>query len=354
MPSAISNKDLLEKCRRFISKDPTDEEIWPLLKDALISANREVQNIDTVPLAWMRERYNSMFTRAPANISTITKADPCVVTAASFDSGVTGHGFENDDIVIIDNVNGMDQLNRRTFRVDAINETTLGLYQLDDQNSIVSTDYDAYTNGGKIYHAGIKIPHATIEPSSGSDYKWVIKRIFAATFDLYPATPMAEEILDVQYINSVRRPDRWRYKRYGYAGMLAASIEHYLMFNNPADKRYNIDIHIEKDYPDLTTWTTAVYPPHPPEIHDCIWHRALANLTTNAEKQRRETKEKLGQAIEILYGQVWKQKVLEDEKFIKDFSRNLLGGQPSQGLNVQFNNPGLVHGRAYGVPAIMP
>lgn len=352
MASGISNKALLEKCRRFISKDPKDLSIWPLIKDALISANREIINIDTAPLAWLRERYNELFTRAYANVSTITQADPCVVTAASSDSDVTGHGFEDDDIVFIDGVKGMDRLNRRFFRVDSINATTLGLYQLDDQNSIVSTNYDAYASGGKIYHAGIKIPHSTIEPSSGTDYKWIIKNIFAVTFDSYPATPMAEEVLAARYLASIGRPDKWRYKRYGYSS-LHTSTEHYLMFNKPADKRYNIDIHIEKGYPDLATWTTVVYPPHPPEIHDCIWHRALANLTTNAEKQRRETKERLGQTIEVLYGQHWQRKALEDEKFIKDFSRNLLGGQPAQGLSVRFNNPGL-SGRGSGVVAIMP
>lgn len=352
MASGISNKALVDKCCRFISNVIKDTTVRLLVRDALISANREIINIDTVPLAWLRERYNELFTRPYANISAITKADPCVVTAASSDSDVTGHGFEDDDIAFVDSIKGTDKLNRRFFRVDSINATTLGLYQLDDQNSIVSTDYDTYTSGGKIYHAGIKIPHSIIEPGSGTDYKWIIKNIFAVTFNSYPATPMAEEVLASRYINSIGRPDKWRYKRYGYSS-LHTSIEHYLMFNRPADKRYNIDIHIEKSYPDLATWTAAVYPPHPPEIHDCIWHRALANLTTNAEKQQRSTKEQLGQAIEILYGQVWKQKVLEDEKFIKDFSRNLLGGQPAQGLSVQFNNPGL-SGRGSGLAAIRP
>lgn len=349
MATAISNKALLEKCRRFISKDPKDLVIWPLIKDALISANREIINIDTVPLAWLRERYNELFTRAYANISAITQADPCIITAASSDTDITGHGFKADDIIFVDGVKGMDELNRRFFRVDLIDATTLGLYQINDQVTIVSNNYDAYTSGGKIYHSGIKIPHSAIEPSSGTDYKWTIKNIFAVTFDSYPATPVTEEILDARYISNVGRPDKWRYKRYGYSS-LHASVEHYLIFNKLADDRYNIDIHIEKGYPDLGTWTTAIYSPHPSEIHDCIWHRALANLTINAEEQRRETKERLGQAIEVLYGQHWQRKVLEDEKFIKDFNRNLLGGQPAQGLSVQFNNPGLSGRR--GVVAI--
>lgn len=163
---------------------------------------------------------------------------------------------------------------------------------------------------------------------------------------------MAEEIptIDARYVASIGRPDKWRYERYSYA----RTPEHYLMFNRPADKRYNIDIHIEKSYPDLRTWTAAVYPPGPPEIHDCIWHRALANLATNAEKQRRQNERQITPHIEVLYAELWKQKVIEDEKFIKDFSRDLLGAQPAQGLGVRFNNPGMVRGRGSGVRAIRP
>lgn len=356
MASAISNKELRNRCQRFIDKDPASRSMWSLIEDALISANREIISIDTVPLAWLRERYNELFTRAYANISAITQASPCVVTAASSDSDITGHGFEDDDIGFIDGIDGMGRLNRRIVRVDAINTTTLGLYQLNDQVAIDSTNYDAYTNGGKICHCGIKIPHTTIEPTGGTaDYEWIIKRVFAATFDSYSATPMAAEVptIDARYVASIGRPDKWRYERYAYAD-LHSSPEHYLMFNRPADDRYNIDIHIEKGYPDLATWNTATYSPHPPEIHDCIWHRALANLATNAEKQRRETAERIGQHIEVLYAQHWKQQALDDEKFIKDFSRNLLGAQPAQGLSVRFNNPGLVRGRGSSVRAIRP
>ena len=358
MASRISNLVLRNKCIRFIETDPARRGLFALVQDALISANREICDLDTSPLAWMRERYNELFTRAPANISAITKASPCVVTAASTDSDVTGHGFEDDDIALIVSVDGMGQLNRRIVRLDAIDATTLGLYQLNDQIAIDSSNYDTYTSGGKIYHCGIRIPNSTIEPTGGTaDYEWVIKRVFAATFDLYPATPMTEEVLttDSRYFGSVGRPDKWRYERYAYAA-LDSSYVHYLMFNRPADDRYNISIRFEKDYPDLGTWTAAVYPPHPPEIHDCIWRRALSNLTTNAEKQRRESKggERIGQAIEVLYGQFWKQKALEDEKFIKDFSRNLLGAQPAQGLSVRFNNPGLTRRGGAGIIAIKP
>lgn len=356
MATRISNLDLLNKARRFITGDTKDAVIRLLIKDALISSNREICEIDTVPLAWHRERYNELFTRAYANISAITLASPCVVTAASSDSGVTGHGFQSDDIVYSDNIGGTDELNRRLFRVDRLDATTVALYQLNDQIAIDSTNYTTYTSGGRLYHAGIKIPHATIEPDSGTaDYKWVIKGIFDVTFDMYPSSPMAEEIAtkDARLFDNIRRPIQWRYKRYGYS-TLDSSYEHYLLFNPPADKRYNIEIHIEKDYPDLGTWNASTYSPHPPEIHDCIWHRALMNLTTNADKQRREI-EGVGvnARVEVLYAQFWAQKAAQDKIFIKDFNRRLLGSQPVQGLGVKFNTH-VSSNQGYGQRAIEP
>lgn len=357
MASRISNLALRNKCGNFIKADPVNEGLDELIQDALISSNREICDIDTVPLAWMRERYNELFTRAPANISAISQMSPCVVTAASADSGVTGHGYTSDDIVLLEGISGMDQLNMRLFRINKINATTFSLYQLNDQIAIDSSGYDEYSSGGKVYHCGIKIPNATIEPDGETaDYNWDIKRVFGVTFDLYPSTPLAEEVLttDARYLQSASRPVNWRYERYGYAG-LDSSNEHYLMFNCLADSRYNIQLYIEKTYPDLATWDGTIYPPHPPEVHDCIWRRALSNLATNAEKQRRESKggERIGQAIEVLYSQFWQRKAMEDEKFIKRLSRSMIGGQPSQGGRVRFNNPGLTH-RASGLRAVRP
>ena len=355
MATRISNLDLIEKCRRFITTDIKDAVIRLLIKDALATSNREISNIDTVPLAWLRERYNELFTRAPANISAITQANPCVITAQSKDSDISGHGFEDDDIVYMDNVGGMEELNRRIFRVDVLNSTTAALYQVNDQIAISSSGYTTYTSGGKIYHAGIKIPHATIEPAAGTaDYKWIIKNVFAVTFDMYPAYPVAEEsvVTDIRSITGIARPDKWRYKRYGYS-TLDSSYEHYLMFNNPADDKYNIEIHIEKDYPDLSTWTAAVYPPHPPEVHDCIWRRALMNLTTNADKQKREGKDNVNAHVEVLYGQFWAQNAVKDVAFIKNFSRSLSGSQPVQGLGVRFNSYGFTRGGS-GLEAAIP
>lgn len=337
MATAISNKVLRDKCRRFIEPDPSSKALFSLIEDALITAEKEIRNVDQpAPLAWLRETYNELFTRTYAEISAVTQASPGVITAESMDDDITDdHGFSSDDIVYIDGIDGMDELNRRIFRFVKINATTGSLKQLNGQAVIDTTNYDAYSSGGYMYHAGIKLPSATIEPTGGvADYEWVIGSIFGVSFDLNPADPISEEAVlgNPKYSYPSSRPARWRYQRYGY-GDLASSPEHFVLFYPPAGQRYNISISIEKSYPDISTWTAAKYPPHPPEVHDAIWHRGLANLATNAEKQRRssESGDRIGQAIEILYAQMWQRKAMEDEIMIQNFSRRLLGGGPSCG-----------------------
>ncbi|KKL27768.1 hypothetical protein LCGC14_2381850 [marine sediment metagenome] len=111
------------------------------------------------------------------------------------------------------------------------------------------------------------------------------------------------------------------------------SYDHFVMFHAPASSAHNIIINIEKSYPDLSVWKGNVFPPHPPEVHDFIWHRALANMITLHEKQRREVRDSerptmMGK-IEILSAQTWLRKRAEDELAIKALSKQMLGEQPS-------------------------
>lgn len=344
MPTAMSNKDLLEKCRRFILADPTSEAVDELIKDALITANREISDVDTIPLAWNRETYDELFTRVYAAISDITEADPAVITADSLDPDLSSdHGFQNDDIVMIEGVAGDDvedyYMNRRLFRATRASATTLTLQWLNDQDNISSSAYGAYESGGYVYHAGILIPKTTIEPTVAADAqnRWKIKRIYDVMFDLKPADPISEEaaLSDPKWLTPCSRPQRWRYERYAYGAMDFSDAVHTLFFYPPTAQRYNIRIFIEKEYPDLSVWTSAVYPPHPPEVHDYIWHRALANLATNSERARRESKWKEEEAgrfsssIEVLYAQMWRQKAAADEAALIRLSRRMGGNQAS-------------------------
>lgn len=343
MPSAISNKDLLEKCRRFILADMSSESADELIKDSLITANRELCDVDTLPLAWNRESYDEMFTRTYAEISAITKADPAVITADSMSDDLTSdHGFQNDDIVYIAGIAGDDiedyYMNRRFFRATRATATTLTLQWLNDYDDISSSAYGDYDSGGYIYHAGMLIPSTTIEPSAGNAQDlWKIKRVYNVLFDGYPADPISEEaaLADHRWLIPGSRPSRWQYQRMSYTSFGFSTASHFLRFYPPTAQRYNVRIFFEKEYPDLAIWTTAVYPPHPPEVHDYIWHRALANLATNSERARRESKWKQDEAgrfnpsIEVLYAQMWKQKASADEIALVNFSRRMGGNQAS-------------------------
>lgn len=324
---SISNKALLEKCRRFILTDLSVELLDDLIKDALITSEREIRQIDIAPLAWLTETYSELFTKPSATISAITAANPGVITADSSDDDVTGHGFATGDIILITGVGDMERLNNRLFRVVYVAATTFSLEQLDGENAINTTNYETYASGGTIYHAGILIPHTSIEPSGTvASYDWKIGSISGVTFDLSPSTPISDQAVQANpgYLLSGGRPSRHRYWKHIYSD--PTTIEHFLLFYGPAGQRYNIALTIEKEYPDLNVWTEAVYPPHPAEVHDAIWHRALWIMSTNAERSKRTTREG-GQntKAEILYAQMWQNKVVEDEIRIINLSRRLNG-----------------------------
>lgn len=337
MPTGISNYDLAQKCKRFILADPTSQAIDDLIQDALITSEREIRDVDKMggPLAWLREQYDELFTNPYASISAITQADPGVFSADSSDSDITGHGFSDDDLIFISGVGDMERLNERFLRLDAVDTLTFSLYQLHDQLAIDTTDYEEYASGGTIYHVGIILPATTIEPTSvletEESYRWKIGKIFDVTFDGYPTDPMSERsaLGDRRWWESSGRPTKFRHLQYNYSDPARSGTEHFLLWNGLAGQRYNIGIHFEKDYPDLSNFVendTPIYPPHPPEIHDFIWHRALANLITNAERQRRTTKDGGDNTkIEYLYADYWLNKRKEDEGRIITLNRKMIG-----------------------------
>ena len=90
---------------------------------------------------------------------------------------------------------------------------------------------------------------------------------------------------------------------------------------------------LEKTYPDITVFNASTYPPHPIELHDYIWHRALANLATQTEKAKRQSLTRQGVVgdntkIEIVSAQYWIAKAAADEIDILAYNRSLLGDIP--------------------------
>lgn len=72
---------------------------------------------------------------ATKTITGITKAKPAVVTSAA-------HGYSNGDIVYIENVNGMTEINLKSFTVQNVAANT---FELKDYDSTLNT---AYSSGG--------------------------------------------------------------------------------------------------------------------------------------------------------------------------------------------------------------
>jgi len=332
MPTPISNLSLLDKVKRKILADPTSEAVDDAIKDAIITAEKEIRDIDMVPLAWLRESYDQLFTRYYAAISAITQADPGVITAESVDPDLSSdHGFQSGDIVYIDGIYGMERLNRRLFRATRASATTITLSRMDNQDEIDTSGYEEYDSGGYVYHAGMILTPSNFEPSTGtSDYQWKMGQIFNTTFDLWPTDPITEAEMigfPAWYLNR-GRPLRVHHKRYAYnTDFTDSNVEHILLWGPPSNQKYNIRIEFTKEYPDMATWTSTTYPPHIPEIHDKIWHRALSNMAFDAERQRRESKDgrNLMGMIEVHNANYWMNKAARDEEIIIELNRRMLG-----------------------------
>jgi hypothetical protein len=333
----VTTKELRERCRRWVLADPVSEAVDSQIQDAIARAELQIRRIDDVPLEWLRGEYAPLRTRTYAAIDDISQADPGVVEATSLDSAITGHGFTDDDIVYISGLaaDAMDELNYRFYRFQYINATTGSLKYLDDSDDIDTSGLDAYDSGGIMCHAGIKLP--AIAPTTGDAWtRWVVKDIVGVTFDGYPAGPITESEIEHNSgywcKESSSRPSRWRYWRHDVASFTAASREHYLLFYPPCANAHSIRLWYEKSYPQIDTFTASVYPPHPPEIHDFIWVRALSILSTEFEKQRRQSKSGnvISTQVEVINAQHWLRQAALDEVKIRELNRTRLGARPTR------------------------
>lgn len=79
---------------------------------------------------------------AAVNISSITQANPAVVTTSS------PHGYATGAEVHIDGVLGMLQINNRNFKITVTGATTFSLQDMDGVTNINSSSYGAYVSGG--------------------------------------------------------------------------------------------------------------------------------------------------------------------------------------------------------------
>jgi len=331
MASRITTQGLIDKCRRFLITDRSDNVLDELIKDAIISADRELRECDCFPLAWDIMPYDGLRTVAYANISAITAADPGVFTADSVDSDVTGHGFHDHstirDIVTIDGLDAPEDLNGRQFLLQYLSATTFSLKTLDGLDDIDTSSLDAYTSGGSVYHSGFVLNTTAI--LTNVDSQWTFKRVIdSPTFDGHPTDPISEnEIrgssswIDVGY---ARRPIRYRYWQ-NMTNPTTPTVNHYLFWYPAANDQYNVFFNYQKEIADISTWTTSAYPYHPPEVHEYLWHGALAKLHGNAKRMQRSSDKTIATQIEVMFAQKWVNEWENDKMKTRRLNRKMHG-----------------------------
>jgi hypothetical protein len=336
----ITTNNLFLKAKQFVVASKAEKSLDNLIKECIIEADRELRTVDPhSPLAWDIQPYNLLRTNIHAEITAITAADPGVITAASVDSDVTGHGFDNHatirDIVLIAGVDGaegsgnIEILNDQLFLLQYLTATTFSLKTLDGLNDVDTSGYTAYSDGGYVYHAGYVLNDTTILTGQS---EWGLKRLCnPVTFDKYPAHPISE--------NEVRQNSMWldasyaqRPKRYRYWRNMASptSETHYLFWYPVANQYYNLFFSYEKEIPDISVWTGSVYPFHPGEVHAYLWHGGLAHLAGMSKRVQRMSQERIVTKVEVMFAEKWIMQWERDKIKVRNFSRKMLGASGGQ------------------------
>jgi len=329
MASRLSTLALKNNVKKFILESPQDQSLDAIVEEAIINADRDLRIADSLsPLAWDITPFDGLRTVTYAAISDITAADPGVITAASVDSSVTGHGFHDHDsirdIVVIDGIAGMEELNSRVFLLQYIDTTTFSLKSLDGLSDIDTSSYTAYSSSGFVYHAGFVLNTTTILADVSS--QWTIKQLLPhPTIDGYPLYPITEAEAKKwrwQDPGFRTRPERYRY----WKNMTTAStVNEYIFLYPVCSQPYNISIPYQKEIPDISVWSASTYPFHPPQVHDAIWHGALAKLVGISRRVQRSNDKVIATQLEIAWKERWEGEWRKDLIRTVELSRQMMG-----------------------------
>jgi len=332
MPTQLSTETLFENAKKFVRSESAND-IDYLIQLAIQKIDRDIWELDEFyPMAWALHPFAGLRTSAYAHISALSSADPGVFTAASADSDVTGHGFRDNssghqDIVFIDGIDEPEALNGRHYLLEYASATTFSLKDIDSLDAIDTSGLDAYTSGGTIYHAGIKLDTTTI--LANVDNKWTFggipTEIDAVLFDGYPATAIPEhEVLSGRMVSAdgADRPRRFRYWR----NVTVAGTEGHNLFWYPvSNSDYNLQFKYIKEVPTITAFNSSTYPFHPTFVHDFMWRGALANLVGEAKRMERNTDRDISTRMEVLWAQKWFNEWESAKRKIVEFSRRMGG-----------------------------
>jgi hypothetical protein len=323
--SRISTLELFNKVKRHVVASPAKDILDFLIKDAIVQADRELRQADSLrPLAWDIAYHDEVRTRPHAFISAVSQASPGVVTADSIDSTISGHGLVDDDVVYIDGIGGMIELNTRLYVVEYIDADTFSLKSLDGLSAIDTSSYTAYTSGGAAYHVGAVLDDTTI--LADVDSEWTIKRILdCPTFAGYPSDAISMQEMGRQGVWSAATTGRPRKYRYWQNMTTATTIAHYLLWWPAANDTYQVSIPYQKEVPDISAWTATTYPFHPAQVHDALWHGGLAHLAYAHAKATKNRQEGGDLNYEIMNAQYWMNEWAKDKVKVVNFSLELQG-----------------------------
>jgi len=260
--NALNFAALLAECKRALKgySDAKDDLIEHMIN--MVYLNEILVADDLYPLNWLVDFDDTMASKAPSEIDSISQADPGVIVTK------TPHGLAVDDIISIYDTGGMIELNNRVFSVEVVPSTTsLRLIDIDGLDSIDTSEYTAYTSGGIINQRG------TLLSVSGKD----VQRVLGCEWhDEKKMKPISiKELGDVTkwWGSSTARPERYYHrKKYSTAG----GEKNHLLWFMGADAAYDLRYWFVLAPPKLINSTDV--PLLPPSFHYMIVAGVLTRL----------------------------------------------------------------------------
>lgn len=249
----------------------------------------EMLNVDeSRPLFWLRKIDDSIISRVPDTIASISKANPGVM-------GTTNDTFKSDDIVSLYDIVGMTELNNRMVRLTRTSAKTYTLADIDG-TAINTTNYTTYTSGGDVVHRGV----------ASSLY---IRRVLKANWHGYNQSLEPINDIDLEestfwWDENTSRPTAIQhYKSFTNAGIENNAI---LWFCG-ANAAYQMRLYYEYR-PTLLSATTDV-PLLPPQFHGAIEAGAVTRLGENK--------------VQVEAGVIWPQLYMKQLEALRNYNRLL-------------------------------
>jgi hypothetical protein len=112
-----------------------------------------------------------------------------------------------------------------------------------------------------------------------------------------------------------------------------ATVNHYIFLYPVCNNYYNLGFPYQKEVPDISTFDGSTYPLHPPQVHDAIWHGALAKLVGISKRVQRHNERVIATQLEIAFRDRWEVEWAKDKIKTIELSRQMMGDMGSTGFS---------------------